>query len=287
MRRMIYNLPMATKIILTGAVVALAAWGAASFALWRWQEQLIFHPKPVAPDAAQGLAELAVEVRAADGAILRGWEHPGNSFAAQTDCRLAVYFGGNNEELSEHAADNGMRFACPQWYINYRGFGASDGVPSAKALRADALAVVDAAAARHNISPEDICVIGRSLGSHMAAHVAANRPVKKLIMITPFDSVLNVAKGRYPIFPVEALLRHPFNTLEDAPKISAPSLFLLAETDVVVPLRHSENLIAHWPANSPHDVLHLPETAHNNIIDSPEYWRAVSLFLAPPDEQQQ
>ena len=112
----------------------------------------------------------------------------------------------------------------------------------------------------------------------MAAHVAANRPVKKLIMTTPFDSVLNVAKRRYPIFPVRAMLRHPFDTAAEAPNISAPTLFLLAESDRVVPIRHSENLIADWQA--PHTVHRLYETSHNSM-ETHEYWQAIAEFMAP------
>ena len=276
---------MATKIILVVAGGALAAWTAAGFVLWRWQDKLIFFPKPAPPEVVRELSDLAVEVRAPDGAVLRGWEHPGNAFAEKTDCKLVVYFGGNNEELSSYPAENGARFACPQWYVNYRGFGESDGAPSATALREDALLVVDAAAKKLNISAEDICVIGRSLGSHMAAYAAANRPLKKLIMVTPFDSVLNVAKRRYPIFPVETLLRHQFDTLAETPDIAVPTLFLLADSDSVVPLPHSENLIAHWPAEFADTVLRLPDTAHNDIVDSPLYWRAIAHFMAPPDAE--
>ncbi|MBE8158088.1 MAG: alpha/beta hydrolase [Betaproteobacteria bacterium] len=271
------------KFVVVAAGAVLTAWAGASFALWRWQEKLIFFPKPVPPAAAAALADLETEVRAADGVVLRGWAHPGNAAAAKTDCRLAVYFGGNNEELSAHVSAHGEKFSCPQWYVNYRGFGKSDGVPSAAALRADALAVFDAAAKTLNIGAEEACVIGRSLGSHMAAHVAANRPVKKLIMITPFDSALNVAKRRYPIFPVETLLRHPFNTLEDAPNISAPTLFLLADSDFVVPRAHTENLIARWPPQFVAEVLRLPGTTHANIIEPPEYWRAIADFMSPPE----
>lgn len=242
---------------------------------------MIFFPKPAPPENARKLAGLEVEVRAADGAMLRGWEIPADDAAPQTDCRAAVYFGGNNEELSAPAVDNGGRFSCPHWYVNYRGFGESEGEPSERAMRSDALLVFDAAVKKLNIAAEDACVIGRSLGSHMAAHVAANRPVKKLVMVTPFDSALNVAKRRYPVFPIKLLMRHPFNTLAEAPQISAPVLFLLADSDNVVPHPHTENLMARWPEESEQTSLLLPDTTHGDITDSPHYWRAVADFMKP------
>ena len=268
------------KTALTILGGALALWAAAGFALWRWQEKLIFFPRPTPPDAARDLADLGVAVVAEDGAMLRGWEHPGNAAAAASDCKLLVYFGGNSEEVSPHPIENGARFSFPQWYVNYRGFGGSDGAPSAELLRADALRVFDEALRRRGVAADEACVFGRSLGSHMAAHVAAERAVKKLVMITPFDSVLEIARRRYPFFPVQKMLRHPFDTLAEAASVSAPTLFLLAETDRVVPAARGDNLIAQW--RSPHTALRLPGTSHGRM-ETPAYWRAIEQFLSPPE----
>lgn len=265
-----------TALIFAGG--AAVVWTAACLALWRWQEKMIFFPNPVPSDAVLQYADLAIDIPAGDGVILRGWQHPGSDNAPNTDCELLIYFGGNNEEVSSHLGSNGGRYACRQWYVNYRGYGQSDGKPSAELLRKDALAIFDEAVSRLNIAPEKICVIGRSLGSHMAAHVAANRAVRKLILVTPFDSALNIARGRYPIFPVKLLMRHPFNTLEDAPSVTADTLFIIAQHDFVVPHARSRNLVANWRA--PHEVVQLPETSHNNM-EVPEYWRAIAKFLSP------
>ncbi|MGU9951126.1 MAG: alpha/beta hydrolase [Gammaproteobacteria bacterium WSBS_2016_MAG_OTU1] len=270
-----------TKTILLLAGSAFAAWTATGICLWRWQEKLIFHPAPTPPDAIRELADLAIEITTADGKVLRGWQHPGNPAANSTNCKLLIYFGGNNEELSTQLIDNGMRFACPQWYINYRGFGQSEGKPAADSMRSDALQIADEAAKQLGIAHEDMCIMGRSLGTHMAAHVAANRPIKNLILITPFDSALNVAKKRYPIFPVAKMLRHHFNTLNEVKTINAPTLFLLAETDFIVPYKNSENLINHW--QGAHTVLKLPNTTHGKI-ESPNYWNAITHFISPQNE---
>lgn len=269
---------MLIALKITASILLL--WVAICLFLWQWQERLIFYPQPVSAEVANELANLEIEIAATDGAVLRGWQHPGNSSADATSCQLILYFGGNSEEISWHTINNGHRFSRPQWYVNYRGFGRSDGVPSAQALRADALLVFDTAVKKLNITDKDVCVIGRSLGTHMAAHIAANRTVKKLIMITPFDSALNVAKHRYPILPITMILRHHFDTLAEAPHVSAPTLFLLADVDHIVPLRNSKNLITHWPDHAVDTVLSLPDTHHNNIIDSPAYWQAISDFLA-------
>ena len=256
-------------------------WAGVCVALWRFQEKLIFFPKPVPPDVVREFTDAEITVDAENGVILHGWQHPGNTAAPQTDCDLFIYFGGNNEEVSHHLTDNGERFACPQWYINYRGYGQSGGNPTNDTLRADALHIVDAASkwlADKGINAPKICIMGRSLGSHMAAHAAANRQVHKLILVTPFDSALNVARSRYPIFPVAKLLRHPFNTLAEAPKVRAKTLFVLAAHDNIVPIAGSRRLIAAWTAT--HKVVQTPNTSHQHIETS-DYWREVGDFMAP------
>ena len=243
---------------------------------------MLFFPRPTPAAATQLFSHLSLEVKADDGKTLRGWEHPGDATAPKTDCKLLIYFGGNSEEVSPHLLNSGSRYSCPQWYINYRGFGTSEGSPSAERMRADALSIADAAIDKLGEDGGDICVMGRSLGTHMAAYVAANRPVKKLIMTTPFDSVLNVARSRYPIFPVRRMLRHPFDTAAEAPNISTPTLFLLAEYDRVVPISHSKRLIADWSA--PHIVHRLPGTSHNGM-ETLEYWNAIAEFMSPRNDE--
>ena len=43
--------------------------------------------------------------------------------------------------------------------------------------------------------------MGRSLGSGIATYIAANRPVSHLILITPYDSILNIVKAKLPFIP--------------------------------------------------------------------------------------
>ena len=283
------------KIVSVFGVCAALYAGAGVF-LWAAQERMVFHPRPVSHEKRRALQNLEVQFAMPDGATLRGWLRPADpSFADESSpdessadessvdssvvggagCKLVVYFGGNAEEVSGNL-DNPIPAKAAQLFVNYRGFGDSDGKPSAGAFEKDALTLFDQASEKFEVAPEEICVFGRSLGTHMAAVVAAQRPVSRAVMISPFDSVLNIAKARYPIFPVRALLRHPFITSQYAPRAKAPALFVLAESDWVVPRKRSEALIELWQA--PKRVVVIPNATHNNF-DSSEYRRAVSEFL--------
>ena len=212
-----------------------------------------------------------------DGAVLRGWlrpaEHPPPADSAP--CKLIVYFGGNAEEVSANL-HHPLPSRAAQLFVNYRGFGDSDGKPSARNFERDALSLFDQATERLGIPAEEACVFGRSLGTHMAAAVAAQRPVGRAVLISPFDSVLNIAQARYPIYPVGMLLRHHFVTAKYADKVRAPTLVILAASDWIVPRKRSDALIKLWKA--PSEIIVVPNSSHNHF-DSPEYRRAVSEFL--------
>ena len=289
------------KIVSVFGVCAALYAGAGVF-LWAAQERMVFHPRPVSHEKRRALQNLEVQFAMPDGATLRGWLRPADesspdessadessadessggessggesSGVGNAGCKLVVYFGGNAEEVSGNL-DNPIPAKAAQLFVNYRGFGDSDGKPSANDFERDALALFDQASERFGVGAGEVCVFGRSLGTHMAAVVAAQRPVGRVVMISPFDSVLNIAKARYPIFPVRALLRHPFVTSQYAPRAKAPALFVLAESDWVVPRKRSEALIELWQA--PKQVVVIPNATHNNF-DSSEYRRAVSEFL--------
>src|SRR5258706_1022683 len=145
-----------------------------------------------------------LEIVAADGTRLRGWIVKGSAAPAPA----VIYFGGNAEEVSWTLAD-------PRWPrestivgLNYRGYGASEGAPGEPALTADALAIYDAVVRREDIDPRRIVVFGRSLGTAIAAHLAAERPVAGALLVSPFDSMTAVRKAHYPFLPVSLLLRH-------------------------------------------------------------------------------
>jgi pimeloyl-ACP methyl ester carboxylesterase len=136
-----------------------------------------------------------------DGVSLRGWEvNAGRE-------RALVYYGGNGEGLDWLVPELSRRFPDHTSYlVAYRGYGASEGTPGERVLTSDALAVFDHAAARH---PGGVDVVGRSLGSGVAVQVAVRRPVERLVLITPFDSLVATAADLFPWLPVRSCLEPP------------------------------------------------------------------------------
>jgi uncharacterized protein len=253
-------------------VVALIALGVPA-AAWVAQERLIFFPQPVASTTHLPAHASALEVVAADGTRLRGWLVKGTTTPAPS----VIYFGGNAEEVSWTLADKRWPRAWTIVGLNYRGYGASEGVPGEAALSADALAIYDAVAGREDIDPSHIVVFGRSLGTAIATHLAAERSVAGAVLVSPFDSLTAIGKEHYPWLPVSLLLRHRFDALADAKRNTMPLLAIVGESDSIIPSARSRALYDAWAGPKTWQVV--PRAEHNDLGSEDTYWERVGRFL--------
>ena len=235
---------------------------------------MIFFPQPVPPQNQEPFAEYALTL-AHEGKQLRGWYVPGKVSATRP---LVVYYGGNAEEVSGNLWDMARLEAGAYLFMNYRGYGDSEGKPSQQNLCRDALYILDTLADREQIPLNHIVLVGRSLGSGVAVHVAAHRPVRGVILVTPFDSLLNVARRHYPVLPVRLLLKHPFDSAALAPNISIPALILIARQDTIIPQQHAIRLSEVW--GGPVESIIIDGVGHNDIQMAPRYWKAINAFLS-------
>ena len=228
------------------------------------QRSFIYFPTP------ESRAAPAEDIRFdVDGATLQIWRVNGDNADA------LIYFGGNAEDVALNTADFLALFPGRALYlVNYRGYGASTGSPSETALIADALEVYDYVSATH----ANIAVIGRSLGSGIAVQLAASRDVERLVLVTPFDSILNVARSAYPIFPVSLLLKDRYDSMSHADAIDIPTILLIAEHDEFIPMKGSRSLGAALnPALT--TVTVIEDARHNTIQNYRQYTAALAGFL--------
>jgi len=183
-----------------------------------------------------------------------------------------VYYGGNAEDVSQNLPRFEQAFPTHALYLlHYRGYGGSEGEPSEANLLQDALALFDHARRRH----PRVIVVGRSLGSGLAVHVASLRRVARLVLVTPYDSMVGIASGQYPYFPVSLILQDRYESWRYAPRVRAPTRVIVAAADEVIPRASSEALFRRFaPGVARMDVL--PGT-HSGVIEDPRY---LPLFTA-------
>lgn len=249
--------------IIAVAVVALYL----SVGAWLYVRQRALLYFPVAHDAGFDADSVTLET---DGAALHGWVlNPGRD-------KALVYFGGNSEMVTHrHEFFEDVFRNYTVYLFNYRGYGLSTGRPSETALCDDALAICDWLRNRH----ASVTAYGRSLGSGVAVYLAAHRPLEKLLLLTPYDSVTEVAQRLYPIFPVRWLLKDRFDSAALAGRIEVPVMIASAEHDREIPRACTLALKARF-TQAPLRYVEIAGAAHNDIVDFPAYRDAVREFVA-------
>ena len=259
--------PVFLKVLLRSAarvvsLVLLAYVGACLF-LYLQQRSLLYFP--AATHVAVQDTNFALRN---GGVVLRGWVlNPGQS-------RALLYFGGNGEALGADGKELATFFPRRTIYLlAYRGYGASGGEPSEQALFADALALFDHVHSQH----ASVAVVGRSLGSGVATYLASQRPVERMALVTPFDSLANVAKAHYSMFPVDRLLKDRYESTRYVRQYSGPILVLRAGRDNVVPSADTDRLLASMQKTPL--MVTFPSASHNSISDDPGYAAALSEFM--------
>ncbi|HQY28922.1 MAG TPA: alpha/beta hydrolase [Burkholderiaceae bacterium] len=256
--------------IVLAAAIAL---GVNAFA-WFAQDRLIYFPQPLASTAHLPPGAQSIEIASGDGTRLRGWLREGGTAPAP----LLLYFGGNAEEVSWTLADARWPRDWHVAAVNYRGYGASEGRPAESALLDDALAIHDTLAARPDVDARRIVAVGRSLGTGLAARLAATRPIAGAILISQYDSLVELGSTQYTWLPVSWLLRHRFDASADARAARTPMLAIVGTADTIIPLQRSLALFDAWAGTG--TWLAVPGADHDSLGDAPSAWDAMSAFLA-------
>jgi pimeloyl-ACP methyl ester carboxylesterase len=243
--------------LITFCIFLVIVYAGLCAALYFGQRSLIYFPQPSNKTSRPTLtlkadgARVLVTVRAQDGDD------------------AVIYFGGNAEDVTFSLP--GLNEAFPHhalYLMHYRGYGGSSGSPSESALVADAALLFDEVHKTY----KNITVIGRSLGSGIAVQLASQRPAARLILVTPYNSIQELAEQQFPYFPVRWLLRDKYESWKYAEKISVPTLSLMAEHDEVIPAASTRALHQHF-AKGVATLAVVPGARHNDISESATYTR--------------
>ena len=260
------------KILKIFSVLLLLAYAAICAFMYSQQKSLLYFPQIENRDYSKQFESLEMQFINED-IHLHGW---GNINNVNSENPLLIYYGGNGDEASRNMPLISRLGLKNFLVMNYRGYGRSEGEPSEKVLKHDALFVLDELTKHYGINSGSIILAGRSLGSGIATYVASEREVAKVILITPYDSIINVAKKRFPFLPVSLLMNQRFESDKLAPAIKEPVLCLIAEHDRVVPNQHAHRLCDDWKGKMQKQTL--AKTNHNNITEHPDFARAIAVF---------
>lgn len=268
------------RIASAALAVVLLGYGGTLAAVWWGQEGLIFHPAPLAPDHRFRLGpdvhEVFVDV---PGARLNALH-----LRLPDPAGVVFYLHGNAGNLDSWFVEPTFyrRLNVDLYMLDYRGFGKSTG-----RIASEAELLEDVRTAWASIAPRyagrRVVFIGRSLGTGLAAALAASlEPAARpdlLALVSPYRS-LEALAGEHFAFVPSALVRYPLRTDRALASLDGgrPRILLLhGDRDTLIPLQHSEALLA----ASPRAVLaRIAGAAHADVHAFPGYFDALGGAIA-------
>jgi uncharacterized protein len=257
-------------------IIVVVGYGGLLLLVYLGQRALQYFPERAhTPPAAAGLPEAEeVVLDSSGGEHVIVWHIP-----PRGEKPVVLYFHGNGGSLRGRvdrfralAADGTGLIA-----LSYRGYGGSSGRPTEKGLIDDALAAYAFAAARYPASR--LALWGESLGTGVAVALAAQKPVGRIVLESPFTSIADIAAQIYWFFPVRLLIKDSYRSDLLIGTVTAPFLILHGDKDSIVPITLGDQL--YKLITAPKRFVRFPGAGHNELAAYGAL-EAAKQFLSEP-----
>jgi pimeloyl-ACP methyl ester carboxylesterase len=262
-------------------VVLAVAYAAVVAVLYAVQDRLLF-PADLAVQTGTAVPPDAprLALTTTDGETLHGVRLAPP--AAPVNDRVIILAFGGNAWNAENAAVY-LFTLYPQAEVvafHYRGYRPSTGRASVDALIADAPLIYDKVReeADKQGGSARIIAAGFSIGSGVAVHLARERKLDGLLLVTPFDSLAELAKLHFPWVPTASLLKNPMRNGELLRGLDVPTAVIAAEHDEIIPRERSSMM--RGAAQRLVYSRTIKDAGHNDIYENQDFANAMREALA-------
>lgn len=243
---------------------------------------ILFYPRPAKASAARPGDRVDGTLPIDENVVLGYRLH-----IHQPQAPLILYFHGNGEIASDSDwfVEDFRKLGLSLLTVDYRGYGWSTGEPRVSTLLSDVepiMAALPALYAEHGLSPEFLMVMGRSLGSASAIHVASLMPerFRGLIVESGFAQLPPLMAQLGLPLKFQANLPDPIGNLRKMTKIHIPLLVIHGQRDTLIPPANGQALYDASPSEEK-QIARLAGVGHNDLLrEGALYFKAIEAFLA-------
>ena len=224
--------------------------------------------------------------RTSDGLKLHGWycapqKNINGSLAPIATDTVLMWLHGNGGNISDRYDMIRMLIQIPIniFIFDYRGYGRSEGTPSEAGIYLDARAAWEYLTRERSLRPEQIVILGKSLGGAPAIELATHVRPAGLIVQSSFTSIAEMAAAVLPFYP-RFLIRTRMDSLSRIRSIQCPKLFVHSPADEIVPYRLGRAL--YEAASQPKQFYEVANAPHNEtyLIGGQDYVKALGEFIS-------
>ena len=246
--------------------------------LFFFQRNLLYHPSENNYYGDKLTVSIKkVKIKVNDNINLLGWYHKKNSVNNKT----ILFLHGNAGTLENriHKINHFEAMNIDFLIIAWRGFSGNNGIPTEKGLYQDARSAINWLE-KKGVMQKDIIIYGESLGTGVATEIAQNNNFAGVILESPFTSMIDAAKNRYPFFPIRFLLKDKFESDKKIENIISPILIIHGEVDKIVPFWMGKKMykIANEPKYSYFTKYdnHMMEYDENLLIELKKFIKSLN-----------
>jgi len=242
-----------------------------SFIIWFFQDKILFYPSHDENGYQYLLKDDSFEQIKIekDDYILHGWLKRNSDFDVSP---LVIYFGGNaqnsSRSFSNYNDDNFFKYFGNYnvLYVDYPGYGLSTGKPTGSSILQAGLDIYDYATELEYVDKNNIVILGFSIGTGVANYVASLRSINGLILLAPYDDLINMYNDNLNIFygPLKLLVKHKIISYKYATKVKVPPIIIFTKDDEVINYKHSINLTKYF--NNVENTIILNGFGHNDFF---------------------
>ena len=205
-----------------------------------FQRNLLYHPTENNYFGDKILVDVEkIKIRTQDNIQLVSWYHKKNLNKYKTILFLHGNAGSLENRIHKinHFKDMNINFLIIAW----RGFSGNEGKPTEKGLYEDARSAVRWLKS-NGVGENNIIIYGESLGTGVATEIAQNKNFAGVILESPFTSMVDAGKDKYPYLPVKLLLKDKYESDQKIKNIKSPVLIMHGKVDNIVPFHMGEKM---------------------------------------------
>jgi alpha-beta hydrolase superfamily lysophospholipase len=211
----------------------------------------------------------------------------GRLYPAEPESPAILCYHGNGEIAADYddLAQLYTRLGITLLVVDYRGYGSSDGTPTATDLLADAVTVfegLDRILGESRLSPSRLYLMGRSLGSAAAIEVTRHHSdqLAGLIIESGFAHTFDLLARMGVHIQGAEDARDGFGNAEKMQEITIPTLIIHGQRDALIPVADGQELYRRCAAPDKRLVL-IPGAGHNDLMmfGVERYFTAIRSFV--------
>ena len=203
-------------------------------------------------------------------------------YVEQKGAKQVVLFFHGNAGNAYHRIPDAVelsRTGVNVMLVSYRGYGKSEGTPNEVGLYRDADAAYEYLINQRHYALKDIYLLGRSIGSSAAIHLAQDRKLGGIILITPITTGKEIS-SKIGLGWMTWMMSPFFDNMENIKRIESPTLVIHGDADRIIPFNIGEKVYQAVPVEDK-QFIRIKGAGHNDLtlVAGPAFWKQVGEFI--------